>query len=53
MKLHMDMAEVKASDTVVGDRGSRRPDVWCVLHCSGAGSHVIWVRDMGFVPAHW
>ena len=47
------MAEVKASDAVVGDRGSRQLDVGYVLHCSSAGSHVIWVGDMGYVPAHW
>ena len=44
---------MKASDAVVGDRGSRQLDVGYVLHCSSAGSHVIWVGDMGYVPAHW
>ena len=40
------------ADTGVLDRGSECQDIRGVLRGIGAGSLVVWVRDMGYIPAH-
>ena len=49
----MGAAKLGTDDTVVGERGSRCPDVGGYLSCSGLGSHIIWFKYIGYVSAHW
>ena len=46
-------AEVGAADAVAGKRLRRYLDVNNVIHGSSAGSPVVWVGDMGYVPVYW
>ena len=49
----MGTEEVGAADTGDGERGIVCPDVGDVLCCGGTGGSVVWVEDVGYVPAHW
>ena len=44
--------EVGAADVVVGERGSGCLDVSDVIRCGGTGCSIVWVRYVGYVPAH-
>ena len=45
--------EVGAADKGIGERGRVCPDFGNVICGSCAGSTVVWVGDMGYVPAYW
>ena len=45
--------EVVAADKGVGERGSVLPDFGNVLFGSCAGSLILLVVDVGYVPTHW
>ena len=45
--------EVVAADKGVGERGSVLPEFGNVLFGSCAGSLVLLVVDVGYVPTHW
>ena len=41
-----------AADVVIGKISSRCPDVRDIIPCGGTGSSIVWVVDVGYVPAH-
>ena len=53
MEPQMVMEEVDAADAGVGKIGSGFPDVGNILRGSCAVCLVVWVGDVGYVPAHW
>ena len=52
-QLQTGAAEVGATDAVVGERVSGCPDVRDFLRFSGAVSLIIWIGEVGYLPAHW